>query len=205
MKSNTLLKVGLTGGMGCGKSSVRQLLAQWFPTVDADTLAKEIAATDPEAVEAIKQTFGREVYDDEGHLRRKVLAGKVFGRPQALEKLNRILHPRVIAQTDERIARWRRQGEAIVIVEAALFYEVGWDRAMDRMVVVTAPLERRIAWLMQRDGLRREEIEARLLHQLPVEEKAKRADYVIHNDGSLENLKKKVEALREWLLKQIDP
>lgn len=90
----------------------------------------------------------------------------------------------------------------MVIIEAALFYETGWDREMDRMVVVTAPLERRLAWLSRRDGATKEAIEARLAHQMPLEEKERRADYVLNNDGTLEDLDRKIEALVSWIRDQ---
>lgn len=206
MSDKSIFKVGLTGGMGCGKSVVRKMLENMgLPAIDADSLAKQIAQNDPEAIEEIKSTFGADVYDDMGQLRRQKLAAKVFGKPEALEKLNRILHPRVMATVDRILQTLAERGKELVIIEAALFYEVGWDKAMDRMVVVTAPLEKRIAWLQKRDGLTREQIEARLSHQMPVEEKAVRAHFVIRNDGSLDDLRDKVENLKQKLILQSKP
>lgn len=108
-----ILKVGLTGGMGCGKSEVRRRLARVFPTIDADAMAKEIAVRDPQAAAAIRAAFGDDVYDAEGNLQTRILASRVFGHPEELAKLNRILHPRVMQETRERIkktCRARRAG-----------------------------------------------------------------------------------------------
>jgi len=204
MTQPRILKIGLTGGMGCGKSEVRRLLAaQGIPTIDADTLAKEIAATDPRTVAAIQQAFGDDVYDASGRLRREVLAARVFGKPEALERLNRIVHPRVFEVVDEKVRELAEKGEPLVVIEAALFYETGWDREMNAMIVVTAPLEKRLTWLQRRDGASRDQIEARLQHQMPVEEKARRADFVLENNGSLEELRKKVKELVRWLLGRV--
>ncbi len=198
-----ILKVGLTGNMGCGKSEVRRALSRrGYPTIDADSLAKQIAVSHPEAVREIKARFGDEVYHADGSLNRRLLAQKVFGDADALAALNRILHPRVMQEVERQLQTLAQRGEAIAVIEAALFYETGWDRDMDAMVVVYAPLEDRIRWIMQRDGSTREQILARMAHQMPLEEKVKRADFVIQNTGSLEHLNMEVERLHRWLQEQ---
>lgn len=194
-----MLKIGLTGGMGSGKSEVRRMLQQrGIPTIDADSLAKQIAATDTRAIAAIRAAFGDEVYDDAGELQRQVLAQKVFGDAEALAKLNGILHPLVFEYVDVQLRDLQAQEAWLVVIEAALFYESGWDAQMDAMVVVTAPLPRRIAWLRQRDGSSEAAIRARMRHQLPAEEKARRADYCLDNSGSLAELAAAVDAFLAW-------
>ena len=175
------------------------LAAAGFPTIDADSLAKHIAAADARAVDAIKAEFGDEMYSAGGDLQRHLLAQQVFGDQAALQKLNAILHPLVFEYVEEEVHRLARTGQRLVIIEAALFYESGWDRDMDAMVVVTAPLEKRLAWLQKRDGTTAAAIESRMVHQMPVEEKARRADYVIDNSGRLEDLHASVQRLIEWL------
>ncbi|MDZ7303383.1 MAG: dephospho-CoA kinase [candidate division KSB1 bacterium] len=188
--------VGLTGGIGCGKSEVRRrLLDAGFTVIDADTLAKQLSETDPLIIANIKNEFGEQMYDDAGRLQRKALAAIVFSDRKALETLNGIIHPRVISTVERQLEKLQQQGEKIVIIEAALFYEVNWNEAMDAMVVVNAPLEKRLAWVMQRDGVDEAAVRQRMANQLPLEEKVKRADYVIHNDGDLKRLDQEVARL----------
>ena len=170
-------KIGLTGGIGCGKSEVRKLLAQrGFSTLDADSLSKQIAANDARAVAAITQAFGDDVYSASGELQRQILAAKVFGSPKALATLNAIVHPLVFEAVEVEIAKIGRTGKNVVIIEAALFYESGWNQQMDSMIVVTAPMAKRLAWLRARDGASEAQIRARMAHQIPVEQKAARAE-----------------------------
>ncbi|MDZ7312299.1 MAG: dephospho-CoA kinase [candidate division KSB1 bacterium] len=188
--------VGLTGGIGCGKSEVRRrLLDAGFTVIDADTLAKQLSETDPLIIANIKNEFGEQMYDAAGRLQRKALAAIVFSDRKALETLNGIIHPRVISTVERQLEKLQQQGEKIVIIEAALFYEVNWNEAMDAMVVVNAPLEKRLAWVMQRDGVDEAAVRQRMANQLPLEEKVKRADYVIHNDGDLKRLDQEVARL----------
>jgi dephospho-CoA kinase len=195
-----MLVVGLTGGIGCGKSEVRRrLLSAGFIVLDADTLAKQLAETDPVIITNIKKEFGEQMYDAAGHLQRKALAAIVFNDRKQLEKLNGIIHPRVISNVERQIEALQQRGEKIVIVEAALHYEVHWNEAMDVMVVVNAPLDTRIARVMQRDGVDEAAVRRRMANQLPLEEKAERADYVIDNNGDLAALDGEVARLIEWL------
>jgi dephospho-CoA kinase len=195
-----MLVVGLTGGIGCGKSEVRRrLINAGFTVLDADTLAKQLAETDPVIVSRIKKEFGEAMYDAAGQLQRKALAAIVFNDSKQLEKLNGIIHPRVINTVERQLDELQQQGEKIVIVEAALHYEVHWNEAMDLMVVVSAPMARRLAWVMQRDGVDEAAVHRRMANQLSLEEKVKRADYVIENNGDLAALDAAVALLVEWL------
>lgn len=195
-----MLVVGLTGGIGCGKSEVRRrLLNAGFIVLDADTLAKQLAETDPVIITNIKKEFGEGMYDAPGHLQRKALAAIVFNDRKQLEKLNGIIHPRVINTVERQLEAFQQRGEKIVIVEAALHYEVHWNEAMDVMIVVNAPMATRIARVMQRDGVDETAVRRRMANQLPLEEKAKQADYVIENTGDLAALDVEVARLIEWL------
>lgn len=195
-----MIVVGLTGGIGCGKSEVRRrLLSAGINVIDADTMARQLSDTDPVIVKAIKEEFGKEMYDAAGHLQRKKLAAIVFNDRKQLENLNGIIHPRVISAVERQLATLQEGGEKIIVVEAALHYEVHWNEAIDLMVVVNAPLEKRIAWVMQRDGVDRAAVEQRLRNQMPLEEKVKRASYVVENTGDLALLDKEVDRLLAWL------
>jgi dephospho-CoA kinase len=195
-----MLVVGLTGGIGCGKSEVRRrLLSAGFIVLDADTLAKQLAETDPVIITNIKKEFGEEMYDAAGHLQRKALAAIVFNDRKQLEKLNGIIHPRVISTVERQIEAFQQRGEKIVIVEAALHYEVHWNEAMDAMVVVNAPMATRVARVMQRDGVDEAAVRRRMANQLPLEDKVKRAHYVVENTGDLAALDGEVARLISWL------
>jgi dephospho-CoA kinase len=195
--------VGLTGGIGCGKSEVRRRLQNaGFTVLDADTLARQLAESDPVIISKIKREFGETMYDDAGHLQRKALAAIVFNDRQQLEKLNGIIHPRVINTVERQLGELQQQGEKIAVVEAALHYEVHWNEAMDAMVVVSAPMEKRLAWVMQRDDVDEAAVRQRLANQIPLEEKVKRADYVIENSGNFAALDEAVARLGEWLKAQ---
>jgi dephospho-CoA kinase len=142
------------------------------------------------------------MYDAAGQLQRKALAAIVFNDRKQLEKLNGIIHPRVISSVERQLDELQQNGEKIVIVEAALHYEVHWDEAMDVMIVVSAPMEKRLAWVMQRDGVDEEAVRRRMANQIPLEEKVKRADYVIENNGDFAALDEAATRLVEWLKAQ---
>jgi dephospho-CoA kinase len=198
-----MLVVGLTGGIGCGKSEVRRrLINAGFTVLDADTLAKQLAETDPVIISKIKKEFGEAMYNAAGQLQRKALAAVVFNDRKRLETLNGIIHPRVINTVERQLDELQQRGEKIVIVEAALHYEVHWNEAMDAMVVVSAPMAKRLAWVMQRDGVDEAAVHRRMANQLSLEEKVKRANYVIENNGDLAALNEAVARLIEWLKTQ---
>ena len=195
-----MLVVGLTGGIGCGKSEVRQRLSEAGITViDADTLAKELTEKNAGIILAIKEEFGEDIYDAEDRLKRKALAKIVFNDRKQLEKLNGIIHPRVISTVERQLEDFQKQGKRIVVVEAALHYEVKWNEAMDCMIVVSAPYEKRIEWVKQRDKVDDEAVKKRIGNQLALEEKVRRADYVIENTGDLNQLDLVVAKLVTWL------
>ncbi|MDZ7359413.1 MAG: dephospho-CoA kinase [candidate division KSB1 bacterium] len=195
-----MLVVGLTGGIGCGKSEVRKrLLNAGFRVLDADTLARQLSETDPLIINGIKKEFGENMYDAGGRLQRKALAAIVFNDRKQLEKLNGIIHPRVINAVERQLEELQQKGEKIAVVEAALHYEVHWNEAMDVMVVVSAPISKRLAWVMQRDGVDEAAVHRRMANQIPLEEKVKRADYVIENSGDLVALDASVNKLIDWL------
>lgn len=195
-----MLVVGLTGGIGCGKSEVRsRLVAAGLEAIDADTLARELTDTNAGIIQGIKAEFGEDMYGGDGRLRRKALAEIVFNDRKKLEILNGIVHPRVISAVERMIGKWEAAGKSMAIIEAALHYEVKWNEAMDVMVVVYASLDNRINWVRQRDGIDEAAVRRRMANQLPLEEKVKRADYVVENTGDLNQLDRAVEQLVAWL------
>jgi len=186
--------LGLTGGIGSGKSSAAQEFARLGAyTVSADEEAKRLMLEDPDLRAELTAAFGPATYDQEGRLDRRYLADQVFGDDQAIARLNAIVHPRVKAAFPEIHRRAEASGAPLLVYEAALLLEAGLDDRFDALATVDAPRETRIARVMERDGVPREAVEARMRHQLPADTLLERADYVIDNSGAPENLVEQVE------------
>jgi dephospho-CoA kinase len=182
--------VGVTGGIGSGKSIVCGLFARLGRTVlSADPIAKEILDADPGVGKAIRKAFGADVYTADGKVSRSVLASRVFGDPHAVATINTIVHPRVFEVLAERIAALpEEKRKPYVIVEAALVYESGLDARIDRVILVEAPLEQRLLRVLERDGIARDEILRRAQAQIDPAVAAGKAHFVIKNDGAPELL-----------------
>ena len=153
-----MLKIGITGGIGCGKSEVCRLLeAKGIPIIRADLVARDMINTNPEIISQIKQAFGEDAYLPDGTLDRKRVAEIVFNDKQAKIKLNHIVHPHVVQYQEDELKRLEKSGEhKFAGVEAALIYEAGAENQFDVMVVVAASQETVIQRLMKRDGLSKE-------------------------------------------------
>ncbi|MBQ3082358.1 MAG: dephospho-CoA kinase [Alistipes sp.] len=173
-----MLKIGVTGGIGSGKSTVCRLFAaRGIAVYDTDAVAKRLMAEDAALRRAIEARFGEECYQ-EGALNRPWLARQVFGDEAALQALNRLVHPAVIADFE----RWATEQQSVyVVVESAILYEAGLDQAVDRVVAVLAPERLRIERAMQRDGATEEQIRSRMAAQLSDEELHRRADVSLVN------------------------
>ena len=195
------LNVGLTGNIGSGKSTVAELFtACGAAVVDADALARA-ATQDPDVLREIAETFGRKLVK-KGELDRAGLAEVVFNAPEAREKLNAIIHPWVGREREAQVAALAAQTPPpeIILHDVPLLFEVGLDAEMDQTVVVAAPLEVRVARVTARSGLSPDEVRARDAAQLPLEEKVKRADFVVDNSSDLSNLKEQIERVWQALL-----
>ncbi len=175
--------IGVTGGIGAGKSTVCLIFkALGAPVYDADSRAKWLMAHDPRLREQITHHFGPATYLPDGSLDRAYLAAAVFGQPEKRMLLNSLVHPRV--GEDTRAWVMAQTGHPYLIKEAALMIEAGSHRELDRLVVVTAPIDLRISRVQARDPQRSEtEIRAIIAAQMPEADKIKLADHVIHNDG----------------------
>lgn len=175
-------RVGLTGGIGSGKSTVREVFrVLGVPVFDADSEAKRLMTDDAELRAGIGARFGMELFGPDG-LDRKALAAKVFGAPQALADLNAMVHPAVRAYFAEWAAAQRAP---YVIMEAAILVETGGYKAFDVLITVSAPEAMRIARVMQRDGVEEKDVRARMESQASDEERAAVAQHVVVNDGSV--------------------
>lgn len=191
--------VGLTGGMGSGKTTVAGFFRELgVPVYIADDAGKRLMNTSAEVKSKIIQVFGEEAYS-EGELNRNYIASEVFNNREQLEKLNSIVHPAIARDFEE----WKNnQTAAYVIYEAAILLETGGQSRCDWVILVTANMDKRIQRLQKRDQSTVEEIEARLKHQWSDEKKRSLADFEIKNDD-LSSTKEQVGNIHEIILKAI--
>jgi dephospho-CoA kinase len=193
--TGTFRLIGLTGGIGCGKSTVARLIAaRGVPVMDADQLAREVSAPGGPALEEIAAAWP-EVVETNGQLNRQKLGAVVFADPKARTRLEAIMHPRIAGLANERATTLAAAGHRLAFYEASLLVETGRYRELDALVVVDAPEDLRIARVAARDGSTPTEIRARISAQQPINEKRRVATYVIENDGDLDTLDAKVEVL----------
>ena len=184
--------LGVTGGIGSGKTTVCGFLEEQGARVFyADIEAKRLMQEDPDVQAAIVEAFGEGAYDEDGVLDREYLAARVFNDADQLERLNGIVHPRVFESFEAAKERARGEDLSLLVHEAALLFEAGGDAHVDVTAAVVAPDADRIAWVTERDDVTPEQVQARMQHQLPQSELRRRADYVIENDGSLDDLRQK--------------
>ncbi len=176
---SVMLRIGLTGGIGSGKSTVAKILETLgIPVYYADDAAKEIMNSDAALQAQIRENFGEASYK-EGRLDRKYLAGLVFNDPEKLNRLNALIHPVTIRHSEEWFSR---QKAPYAVREAALLFESGASANLDYIIGVYAPLALRIRRVQQRDGLSADEVKQRMKRQLNEEMKMKLCDFVLRND-----------------------
>jgi dephospho-CoA kinase len=190
-----VLMVGLTGGIGTGKSTVDGMLREMgAPVLDADGLVREMLGPGGAAVSPVLAHFGPEVADDAGGIDRQTLGRLVFHDEPARRQLESIVHPLVLGESEQRLTEMAGgRGVELVVYDAALLVETGRYRRFDRLVVVTCHLEVRLQRLMDRDNLTADEAGIRLRTQIPIEKKVALADYVIDNSGLWHETRKQVE------------
>lgn len=195
--------LGLTGGIGSGKSAAAARLATkpGVRVVYADAEAKRLMHEDADLRAALTARFGPETYAPDGSLDRAALSRRVFGDTEELAALNALVHPAVREAMRAHIETAHQDGVTLLVYEAALLFEVGADAHVDTVVVVDAPVETRIARVMARDGTTEEAVRGRMAAQFPPETLRAKADYVIDNDGHLAHLYAQVDALYESLIR----
>lgn len=175
-----MLKIGITGGIGSGKTTVCKVFELLgIPVFYADAVAKTIMIQNMEVRAALIETFGKETYHPDGSLNRAYIGNLVFNSTQQLEKLNQIVHPAVFKAFDEWVVK---QKSPYVVKEAALLFESGSYQLCDINVLVVAPEDLKIARIRKRDGSKTEEILARMAKQMTDQQKTLLADYLLQND-----------------------
>src|SRR5579862_7896568 len=196
-----MLKVGLTGGLACGKSFVGQSLADLgCHLLQADQLGHEVLAQGGEAHGAVVQAFGAGVVNADGEIDRRALAAQVFGSEERLALLNSLVHPPVVRREEEWLARTAAADpHGIAVVEAAILIETGSYKRFDKLIVVSCTAEQQVARSMKRDGVAREEALARISRQMPLAEKRRFADFVIDTSGLKEDTLRQTREVYETL------
>ena len=181
-----MLKIAITGGAGTGKSTVARMFTELGAEVlDADAIAREAVAVGAPAWQELRRLYGEEYFNQNGELNRSKLAQLVFADPEERRRLDGLIHPRVEAELQARVAELGRRGVTLVLVEVPLLYETGREAAFDRVIVVAAPEADQIQRLRRRDGRGEAEIRGILAAQWPLAGKVARAGYVVDNGGSL--------------------
>jgi dephospho-CoA kinase len=199
------LLVGVTGGIGSGKSTVCRILVELgCELFEADRVARDLQVEDQEVIHGIGELFGSGVYsrDADGGLSidRKAIAAAVFSDRTKLDALNALIHPKVFEAFERDVERCRREGRTILCKEAAIMFESGRAGDLDRIVVVAADRELRIDRAVSRGLGSREDVMRRMQAQWPQEKLIERADYVIWNNGSVDDLRHRSEEVFRSLL-----
>jgi dephospho-CoA kinase len=188
--------VGLTGGIASGKSTFAAALRELgAPVLDADALARQAVRRGTPALAEIVGAFGPEVLGADGELDRQRMATRVFSDPSARARLEAVVHPAVRRAVAEETTRLAAAGQDLAFYDVPLLYETGLDAGLECVVVVYAPPEVQRARLASRDGIGPEEADARLAAQIPIDEKARRADVLVVNDGDVAALREKARAV----------
>ena len=185
-----MTSLGVTGGIGSGKTTVCGFLEEQGARVFyADLEAKRLMQEDEAVRDQIVDAFGASAYREDGSLNRAYLADRVFGDRDEVERLNAIVHPAVFRAFASAARRAEAEDVRLLVHEAALLFEAGGDEHVDATCAVVAPDADRIARVTERDDVTEEQVRARMKHQLSQQELRERADYVIENDGSLDDLR----------------
>lgn len=194
-----MIKVGITGGIGSGKSYVAHLLEEsGIPLYDTDKEAKRLTLSHPRIRKELSALLGEDVYLPDRALNKALVASYLFSSPEHAGRINRIIHPCVYDDFQRWAARQAEIGAEVVMMESAILFESGFQKAVDCVVMVYAPLKLRVERAMRRDSASEEQIKARISAQMDEEGKKRRADYVILNDEK-QPLDAQIEALKQWL------
>ena len=197
------IKVAITGGIGSGKSTVAGIFEKkGYKIIKADDVSKDILANDPAVKEKIKKAFGEETYIN-GSPNKKYIAEKVFNDKEKLKKINAILHPPTIAKVDQEMDKTLKTDD-IVFCEAALIFEAKMDELFDHIILVASDDSDKIKRVAKRDNSNPDHVQKRLENQVPDTKKRDKADFVIENDSTLENLKTKSEFILMLIEKMIE-
>lgn len=188
--------LGLTGGIASGKSTVSQIFKQLdVPIIDADQIAREVVLPGTKVLELIKDAFGQNIIDQNGQLDRKTLGSIIFQDQKKREQLNGILHPLILNRISYLTDELKRDGHPLIVLDIPLLYEINFEKELDSVMVVYVSEETQLERLMNRDEIEEKEARRKIETQMSLDHKAIKADYVINNNGSLEET---TEQVKQW-------
>lgn len=188
--------IGLTGGIGTGKSTACTYLQEkGFQVVDADLIARQVVEPGEPLLGCLEKSFGSEIIKEDKSLDRKALAALVFSDKEKKKELDHLMHSRIIQIIDQQIEEFQKQDVPGILIDAPLLFETGLDKRCDRTWLLTAELNLRIARVCARDGMIPEEVKARVRNQMDDEQKRALADRVIDNSGTRQELCKKLDEM----------
>jgi dephospho-CoA kinase len=191
-----ILKIGVTGGIGSGKTAVCDIFMRLgVPVLHSDEIAKELSHSSQVIRKKLMSILGTEAYLVDGTLNRQFVALKIFSNKELQRKVEAVIHPQVEKEREYRIKELIQKGHRCLIVEAALIYEAGLNKKLDGVIMVDADEATRVARVRKRDAVSEENVYARINAQGDVKKKLEKADYVIQNNGTLEELESKVRFL----------
>ena len=201
--------IGLTGGIGTGKSTVSQILREKkFPVIDLDIVSHEVIKF-PEVIKKIVENFGKEVLENSGNfenennairISREKLGKIIFENREKRLLLNSIMHPEILRAMKEKISRYKKNNK-IIFVEIQLLFEVQWEKEFDYILLISAKKSTQIRRILERDNRSENDALNIINSQMPLDEKKERSDFVIENDGSIQDLEKKVDEFLRMLKK----
>lgn len=189
--------IGLTGGIGTGKSTASGYLKErGFAVIDADQIARQIVEPGQPLLKELRRLFGTGILKEDGSLDRKGLAAIVFQNKEKRKVLDEVMHSRIIDIIDARIAFYQSKDEYRgIILDAPLLFETGLEKKCDQVLLITADLDLRIARVCARDGMTPEEVSARIKNQMSDQEKKAKADWIVDNSSTKEDLMEKLDKL----------
>ncbi|MDC7117171.1 dephospho-CoA kinase [Corynebacterium amycolatum] len=197
-----MLKVGLTGGMGSGKSTVARRFAELGAVIiDADQIARDVVEPGEPALTELAEAFGEDILLDDGSLNRGELAKRAFVSAEKTELLNSITHPRIEQRTEEQ---FNAAGDAIIVFDSPLLIEMGQSEAQDLVVVVHTPVEVRLDRLVESRGVDREDAKQRIAKQISDDKRLQFADVVLENSGTEEDLVRQVDRIWERIIQPLN-
>lgn len=197
-----MLKVGLTGGMGSGKSTVARRFAELGAVIiDADQIARDVVEPGEPALAELAEAFGEGILLDDGSLNRGELAKRAFVSAEKTELLNSITHPRIEQRTEEQ---FNAAGDAIIVFDSPLLIEMGQSEAQDLVVVVYTPVEVRLDRLVESRGVDREDAKQRIAKQISDDKRLQFADVVLENSGTEEDLVRQVDRIWERIIQPLN-
>lgn len=193
-----MLRIGLTGGIGCGKSAACQIFTELgIPVIDADQISREVVAPGEPALATIAELFGSPVLTNDGALDRSRMRELIFADSSLRRRLEAVLHPLI---KQRMLAQAARLDSPYVILAIPLLLEAGWYELVERILVIDCPVELQISRTIHRDGISRKQAEAILAAQIGRDERLSRADDLVENDGDLDKLRRQIEELHQRYL-----